>query len=368
MDVRPRQASFPVNMLFIMKILTGSKSARPGALAAVAVLSFALSGAAAANSHEEIRVDLHQYGFPTANMDPYRLGIFYLSNDRVALFFEQPAADSDRESHSFQILVFNAQGQKTAETFVRGNPKAIDITTGPDGGLAVGKQGKVEFYDSNLQLSTSVPLAPATTGIAFDREHNQLIIQTLDRQLGHRSAEFLNPKSLESSASLNYPSEARAIFGKNELVYTAPGECSKSAKIVSKDRAWRFSEALPLCDSLTFIGDDELAYALESHLYIVNAAGKQVLKARIPVPNTFEGPALVGLSDDHTRLAIAALDKKPFAGGWPYYDQVFVYDLPSKRLIFRRTLPQTPRAAALSPDGHQVATIEQGALILIPVP
>jgi hypothetical protein len=291
-----------------------------------------------------------------------------LSDERVALFFEEPVADSDLESHSFQVLVFNTGGEKTAQAVLRGNPKAIDITKGPDNGLTVGKQGKVEFYDSRLQVVRSIALAPATTGIAFDRERNQLIVQNLDQQSGYRTAEFVNPASLERSASLNYPIDAWAVFGHNELVYTTHGECSSSARIESNDRRWQSTEALPLCDSLTFIGDDQLAYAFDNFLFIVNAAGEQVFKARIPLPSTFQAPALVGLSDDHKRLAIVGLDKKHVAPGWPFFDRLFVYDLPSKWLIFRHTLPQTPRAASLSPDGHQLATIEEGVLVLTNVP
>ena len=357
-------------MLFIRTIATEGKSANGWRriVAAVAGLAFALSAVAAAASNAGISVDLHKYGFPTQKMDPYLLGIFYLSADRVAVFFEEPASESDEESHSFHALVFNFQGQNTAKAIFRGNPKAIEITTGPDGGLSVGTPGKVEFYDSKLQPSKTIPLVPPATRIAFDRSRNQLILETTDPQTGHRSAEFLSPQSMERSASLNFPIKARAMFGDDELLYTLLGECSKSAHIVSQDVVWRLAENLPLCDSLTFIGKDKLAYALQDRLYVIDAFGKQVFEARIPVRETFQLPSFVGLSDDHTRLAIVALDKKLFAKGWPYFEQVFVYDLPSERLIFRRALPQTPRAVALSPDGHQLATIEEGVLVLTSVP
>ncbi len=357
-------------MFFIMGVATEGKSAnrRRRILAAVAGVTFALSTVAAAASTAGVSVDLHKYGFPTQNMDPYLLGIFYLCNDRVAVFFEDPASKSNVDSRSFHALVFDLEGQNTAKATFRGNAKAIEITSGPNGGLSVGEPGKIEFYDSKLQLLKAIPLVPPATRIAFDRSRNQLIVETTDRQAGRRSAEFLSPQSMEPSASLNFPIKARVMFGDDELVYTLLGECSKSAHIVSQDVVWRLAENLPLCDSLTFIGKDKLAYALQDRLYVIDASGKQVFEVRIPVRETFQLPSFVGLSDDHTRLAIVALDKKLFAKGWPYYDQVFVYDLPSKRLIFRRTLPQTPRAVALSPDGHQLATIEEGVLMLTLVP
>lgn len=338
-------------------------------LTVVLTLALALSDIAASDSAPKVTVDLHQYGFPRAtNTDSSRLGVFYLSNDRVALFFEESTTDARHDAHEFRLLVFNKVGQKIAQTTVRGNPKAIDISPGPDGGLAIGKEGQLDFYDSKLQPTKSVPLSPATAGIVFNRQYNQMVIQTIDGKSGHRTADFLSPASLEQSASLSYPINARAVLGKDELVYISTGECNRSAQIVSKSRNWQSTGNLPLCDSLTFLGSDRLAYAFDGHLYVIDAAGKQLVKVRIPAPNTFEAPAFVGLSDDTTRLAISALVKKPFAVGWPYYDELLMYDLVSKRLIFRRTLPQGPRAAALSPDGHQLASIEQGTLVLLAVP
>ncbi len=330
---------------------------------AFAIVAFVLSGVAA--SHRPISVDLHPYGFPsTERTDGRRVGLFYLSEKQLALLFETEPADT----HKFGLLVFNAEGDKTAEISISGNPKALDITAGPSGGVAVGKEGHLDIYDHDLQLSRSIPLAPATTGIAFDRKSDQLIVQTVDRDSGQRTAHFLDAKELESSAALIYPIKARAIFGKDQLVYTVTGECKGAGHIVSEQPRWRPLDALPICDSLVFVEDDKLAYAFDGDLYVVNAAGEQVLKIRIPVGGSFEAPAFIGLSDDSKRLAISALAKKPLASGWPYYDQVLLYDLVSKRLIFKHALPQTARAAALSPDGHQLATIEEGVLMLTPVP
>jgi|NGEPerStandDraft_6_1074524.scaffolds.fasta_scaffold57512_2 hypothetical protein len=359
-------------MLLVMKIAGPRDSGRTvlRIFAATTILAFTLSGNAGSHSAAQIAVDLHPYGFPTAtDIEGPRLGIFYLSKDRLALFFEQQQpAEPKTKSNKFQVLIFNIEGQKTAETAVHGDPKALDITAGPDGGVAVGKAGQLDFHDSKLRLARSVPLPTATTAIEFDRQNNQLVIQGIDRKSAHRFANFLDAKTLEQSASLAYPINARAVFGKDQLVYMVSGECKGAARIVSSQRVWQSIDNLPMCDSLAFIGNNELAYAFDGDLYIVDAAAKQVFRARIPVGGTFESPALIGLSDDYTRLAISALAKKPVASGWPYHDQVLLYDLVSKRLIFRHALPQTPRAAALSPDGHQLATIEQGTLVLIPVP
>lgn len=327
------------------------------------------SNVTASNSAALVTADLRAYGFtPSDDSGELRLGIFYLSKDRVAVFFEQPLASSEPNSHKFQLLVFNAEGQKIAQTAVDGNPKALDITAGPDGGIAVGREGHVEFYDSQLRAMNSLGLPPSTTGIAFDRLYNQLVIQTVDQKSAQQSANFLDAATLKKSATLNYPAHASAVLGKDQLVYTVPGECKRSAHVVSSHVDWQSIEALPLCDSLAFIENNELAYAFDGDLYVVDNTGKQVLKARIPIRATFQAPAFVGLSDDRTRLAISTLGKKPLTSGWPYYDDVLVYDLVSKRLIFRHALPQGIRAASLSPDGHQLGSIEHGTLILTPLP
>jgi hypothetical protein len=101
----------------------------------------------------------------------------------------------------------------------------------------------------------------------------------------------------------------------------------------------------------------------------VDSNGKELFKARIPVADSFQTPKFVGLSDDHTRLAISALRRKYFSSGWPYYDEVYVYDIVSKQRIFKHALPRgADSARALSTDGHQLATIEQGILTLTPIP
>ena len=67
--------------------------------------------------------------------------------------------------------------------------------------------------------------------------------------------------------------------------------------------------------------------------------------------------------------AISVLKRKFFSSGWPYHNEVYVYDLVSKQRIFKHALSQrSDSAIALSTDGHQIATIEQGILMLTRVP
>ncbi len=51
-----------------------------------------------------------------------------------------------------------------------------------------------------------------------------------------------------------------------------------------------------------------------------------------------------------------------------YYYEVLVYHLMAKHMVLKYPLPKGLRAAALSPDGHQLATIEEGILRLIRIP
>jgi len=311
-------------------------------------------------------VDLRPYGLSTA-LD-VKLGVFYVSKDRLALFFDQQLPATGPHSHSFQLIILNIEGQTAAQMTLRGDPNAIDITPGPDGGLLVGREGQLDFYDSRLQVERSITVSPATTGVRFDRERNQLVVMTLEQELGHRTAHFLSGDTLKESAALTYPIRSNAVFGENQLVYTVSGNCHGAAHITSDKVAWRPLDTIPACDPLTFISSDRLAYAFDGSLYTVDSSGKELLQARIPAPDTFEEPRFIGLSEDHARLALSALKKKTFSSGWPYHDEVFVYDLVSKRLIFKHALEPGYGAEALSPDGHQLAVISQGALLLIPLP
>jgi len=338
-------------------------------LTAIAIFMIAFKAIGASHSAPPIAVHLHPYGFPASTSTTslnVHLGVFYLSTDQLGLFFEQPVTGSD--SHVFQVIVFSTDGRRISQLVVPGDPKAIDITVGPNGGVLVGRAGQLDFYDSRLQLVRSKPLAPTTTGINFDRQWNQLVLRTVERESGHQTADFLDAKTLERSATLIYPIQSHAIFGQDQLVYTTSGECKGAARVVSNKQTWRSFDSLPACDALTFIGNESLAYAFDGNIYVTDFGGKELFKAHIPVGSTFQAPRLVGLSDDNTRLAISALKKKPFSSEWPYHDEILLYDLSFKRLIVQLSLPAGSYAAALSPDGHQLATIEQGTLMLIPIP
>lgn len=54
--------------------------------------------------------------------------------------------------------------------------------------------------------------------------------------------------------------------------------------------------------------------------------------------------------------------------GWRYYNEVFVYDLRAKHIIFKHALAEGAYAAAISPDGRQLATVEDGILKLFSMP
>lgn len=330
------------------------------------LLLLAFPDLAPSHSAERTVINLREYGFPP-DFD-IKLGIVYLSSDRLLLFFDQRLPDTEPQSHAIRLIVFNSDGEATAQLVVRGDPKALDLTVGPDGGVLSGREGKLDFYDSNLQLQRSIPLAAETTGIRFDRQQDQLVILTIDRQSGQRTAHFRSGKTLEESAALSYPIESSAIYGENQLVYTTSGKCEGAAHVVSNQVSWRLPNKFPTCDPLVFVTKETLAFAVDGQMFVVDSSGKKLLQVRIPAPGTFQSPGLVGLSDDGTRLAIRALERKEASSGWPYYYEVFVYDLVSKRMIFRYALQQGSVSMALSPDGHQLATIENDVLTVMPVP
>jgi len=338
------------------------------ALAAIAILLLGSVDLAASPSAGQVTVDLHPYGFPSPSLD-IKFGVFYLSQDRIALFFDKKVQGADPHSHVFQLMIISTGGHVTSQLAVHGNPGAMDITAGSSGGVFFRNEGKLTFYDGTLQQLRSDPVPPATSGIKFYRERNQLVLVTADEDSGHRTAHFLNGSTLEESATLTYPLRSVAVFGDQQLVYIVSGYCTGAAHVVSSQPRWRSLDALPACDPLVFIASDKLAYAFSGNLYIVDSNGRELFRAGIPAAESFETPRFVGLSDDHTRLAISALKRKFFSFGWPYYDEVYVYDLVSKHRIFKHALPRgSDSAMALSADGRQIATIEQGILMLTPVP
>jgi hypothetical protein len=316
-------------------------------------------------------VELHRYGFPlgSAPID-FKVGIVYLSGNRLALFFNHRVPGSGQDSRSFQLLVLNINGQVLAQLGVDADPKAMDVTAGPNGGLLLGRRGQLDFFDGDLQLLKTVPLSDPVTGVSFDRKLNLLVEMSVDDASQNRSAHFLDGNTLEQQLSLNYPIKSAPVFGEKQLAYSLGGNCVGSAHIVSSQHDWLALTDIPACDLLTFVGNDAIAYAFDKRLYVLDWRGKQMLNASIPASNTFQGPRFVGISDDEARLAISALKKKEFAASasWPYYDEVFVYDLKAKRMILRYALPVGSWVRpALSPDGHQLAVVEEGILKLIPI-
>jgi hypothetical protein len=318
---------------------------------------------------EPIGIDLHPYSFPTELQIRQRIGIFYLSENRLAVFFNYKRPVSDPGSEPFQLIVLDTRGQVLAQREIMTDPKALDITAGPNGGLLFGHSGQLAFFDANLQLLKTVPLRDSITGISFNRRLNQLVEMTIDDASQTRSAHFLDGDTLEENRSLTYPLKSSPHFGDRQLAYTLAGNCFGAARVVSsKEDDWAFLNDLPACAFLTFIGNDEIAYAFDQRLYVVDRSGKQIMKARIPVPGSFVSPMFIGISDNYQRLAIRALKKNIFAPvrSWP--PEIFVYDLTTKRRIFDHTLPVGSWASAISPDGHQLAVIEKGILKLIAIP
>jgi hypothetical protein len=76
---------------------------------------------AASPSAGQVTVDLHAFGFPSPSLD-IKLGVFYLSQDRIALFFDKKVQGADPHSHAFQLMIINTEGHVTSQLAVRGNP------------------------------------------------------------------------------------------------------------------------------------------------------------------------------------------------------------------------------------------------------
>jgi len=205
----------------------------------------------------------------------------------------------------------------------------------------------------------------------FDRALNQLVLVTTEEDSGTQKAHFLEANSFEELTSLIYPKRSTAIFGERQLAYSLGGYCKGALHFQPDQNSWQKLDDLETCNPLTFIGRDAIAFALNQQLSVVDRNGKELFSADIPAPDTFHMPGFVGLSDDHTRLAIMALMKRSMfttkPGTWPYYNEVFVYDLKSKKLLLKHAMPGG-YVAALSPDGHLMATIELGVLKIFSIP
>lgn len=316
----------------------------------------------ASSASGRITVDLHPYGFP-ADSGSLLFRVFYLSDDRIALFFDQPPASLSPRDHAFKLMVLDRETHITAQLVIHGDPKAMDVMAGPGGGLLFGRGGELSFYDSNLQLLRTIPLVPGTTGVRYDRRENQLVVMTADEKSGQRTAHFRDGTSLEECGSLSYPLKSQAVFGKQQLAYDVTGNCKGAAHVVSSRTEWHSLDQLLACAPLTFVTDDSLAIASPDHLYVVGSSADKKIELRIP-ESSLSIPGFIGLSDDRARLAVSVLRRKRMSAGWPYFTTVLVYDLPAKRMIFKEELENGTAAQALSPDGRQLATIQRGILTL----
>ncbi|MGA7854142.1 MAG: hypothetical protein WCA15_12520 [Candidatus Acidiferrales bacterium] len=339
-------------------------------MAAIGVLVLSAGHYTKSSPTAEVMVDLHPYGFAIDEPPRAKVGIFYMSRDRLAVFFNDKVPASGQQSHAFQLLVLNTDGRVLARREIQADPKAMDITPGPNGGVLYGRAGHLDLFDADLQLLKTVALPESVTGISFDRKLNQLVEMTIDDVSQTRSAHFLDGSTLQEQLTLNFPIKSVPVFGEKQLAYTLGGNCFGSTHVMSGEGNWTSLSDIPACSLLTFVGNDEIAYPFDKQLYILDRSGKQLFKARIPAPNTFVAPSFVGISDNHMRLAVEAVEKTAFAkhGYWPYYNEVFVYDLKTKRTILRHALPIGCWVRpALSPDGHQFAVVEQGVVKLIPI-
>jgi len=324
---------------------------------------------------DEHSVDLRPSGFP-ADPNPtvvadVKAGVFFLSKETVGLYFEQRVPDSASQSHSYKFLTFHVNGQMLAQRPFRIDGTLLDVGCGPNESILFRESERLDFFDARFQLVKTHPLPTATTGISFDRTLNQIVVTTADGKSGNLKALFLRADTLDEFASLDFPKHSRAIFGETQLGYTLPGWCKGALHVEPENASWQNLASLQTCDALTFVGSEALAYATNQDLYVVHKSGKELFHGHIPAPDSFHLPDFIGLSDDHSKLAIMANMKRSiFAvkpGTWPYYNEIYIYDLSVKKLLFKHAV-SGGYAAALSPDGHHLATIESGNLKILSIP
>ncbi len=334
------------------------------------ILTVTLTCAAA---RQPILVELSSYGFPHGKIDIPE-GVFWISAERVALYFDHgevvdsPSQDSHRRLHHFLVLIVSKDGRVLSQQTLDGFPKALDIMPGPDGGLIVGRAGSLSFYDADLQLKRSITLSPQVTAISFDRRWNQLLIATVDKTSRSQSISLLNGDTLENTGHFTVPERGVMVSGHRELAFNVGGYCETSTSIFSSERSWDALRGLPICGMVAFVGDDALAYVSDKHLYVTNHLGKQLFRQSVPAPDGVSLPFFSGISDDNSRIAIKAWKSRLFGkGALSDYEEVFVYDLLSHKRLLSRAIPGGA-ASALSPDGKQLATIEDSVLVLSSVP
>lgn len=323
----------------------------------------------------EHSVDLRSFGFPS---DPnptvvadVKAEIFFLSKDIVGLYFEQRVPDLAPQSHSYKFLTFSTNGQMLAQRPFRVDGKILDVGSGPNESILFREPERLDFFDARFQLVKTHPLPSTTTGIRFDRSLNQIVVTTATGESGNQKASFLHADSLDEFAEVGFPKHSRAIFGEAQLGYTLPGVCKGALHVEPENASWQHLNTLQTCDALTFVGNEALAYATNQDLYVVHKSAKELFHGYIPAPDSFHLPDFIGLSDDRSRMAIMANMKRSIFAGkpgtWPYYNEIYIYDLNVKRLLFKHELIEG-YAAALSPDGHQLATIESGNLKILSIP
>jgi hypothetical protein len=181
--------------------------------------------AARGESKQPIVVNLGQYGFPSGQVD-LPSDIFYISPERLALFFDRgEASDSPVQNklihlHQFLVLIFSVKGQLLAQQTVYGLPKALDIKPGPGGGLTVGREGNASFYASDLKLKQSMALSMDVTGISFNRRLNQLLIEAIDEALQSRTVRLLDGTTREVLESCTIPKTVTYIMGNREIAFS----------------------------------------------------------------------------------------------------------------------------------------------------
>lgn len=258
-----------------------------------------------------------------------------------------------------------------AQLVFRADGTLFDARGGPDENSLLRESGKLDFFDAKLQLVKTHPLPLRTVGISFDRTSNQLVVITTDEGSGNQTARFLDPATFDELTAVVYPKRSVAIFGEKQLGYTLPGYCQGALHVEPDKESWRSLDSLQTCDALTFVGNEALAYATSQDLYVVHKTGRELFHGHIPASDSFHLPDFVGLSEDRSRLAIMANMKRSIfdvnPGSWPYYNEIYIYDLNVKKLLFKHALIGG-YAAALSPDGHHLATIESGNLKILSVP
>jgi len=300
-----------------------------------------------------------------------KASIVFLSNDSLALYFEQQISETAQPPYSFKVLTFDASGKLMGQLAFLGDGKSLDITSGPNETILLRESEKLDIYDARLQLIKTHPLPSTTLGMKFDRALNQLVLVTTVDDSGKQKAHFLDANSFEELTSLIYPKRSTVIFGERQLAYSLGGYCKGALHFQPDQSNWQKLQDRQTCNPLTFIGRDAIAYALNQQLSVVDRNGNELFSGHIPAPDTFHMPSFVGLSEDRARLAIMALMKRSKfttkAGTWPYYNEVFVYDLKPKKLLLKHAMPEG-YVSALSPDGHLMATIELGTLKIVPIP